>query len=251
MANRNTHGAVDTVEGLVVSGVYAQYGNVPVLRDINLEVADHECVALMGPNGVGKTTTIRTICGLLKPTSGSITWRGQRVDTRPTHEVVKLGIACVPEGRRLYKGMTVEENLLMGAFSATGGATSERLDRIYAMFPLLHQRRRQLSGSLSGGQQQLCAIGRALMSAPTLLLIDELSLGLSPKAIGEVVEALASAIRQIRLTVVLVEQDITVASTLASRGYFLDLGAVVGSGPMGDLVEVDYVRKLYFSEVSA
>lgn len=233
--------------GLRVQGVYAQYGHVPVLRDISLTVARGECVALMGPNGVGKTTTIRTICGLLRPTDGGIYWDHNRLDSQATHEVVNLGVACVPEGRRLYQGMTIEENLLMGAYSVKKDLAAARLEKLYTTFPLLRERRKQLAGTLSGGQQQLCAVGRALMSNPSLLLIDELSLGLSPKATHEVVEALQLVIENLHLTILIVEQDITVAAALASRGYFLDLGSVVGSGPMTDLMSVDYVRQLYFS----
>lgn len=251
MASKHSPGKSAESEGLVLQGVYAQYGRVPVLRDVNISVREGESVALMGPNGVGKTTAIRTICGLLRPTAGSVAWNGQRVDTRDTHDVVKLGIGCVPEGRRLYRGMSVEENLLMGAATSSRKAASSRLSDMYSMFPLLRERRNQMAGSLSGGQQQVCAIGRALMSNPSLLLIDELSLGLSPAAIEAVVSALKRAMQQMQLTLVLVEQDITVASTLASRGYFLDMGTVVGSGPMSELMEVDYVRRLYFSGISS
>lgn len=232
--------------GLRVEALCAGYGKGLVLRDLMLHADSGECIALLGPNGVGKTTAIRAISGLVKPRSGSISWQGTSLVGKQPHQIVRLGIAVVPEGRRLYGGMTVEDNLLMGAYSSRKEEALERLVEIRSAFPLLTERSSQLAGSLSGGQQQLCAIARALMSSPRLLLVDELSLGLSPAAIKEVLEGIRIAQKLFSPTIVVVDQDVHVAAQLASRGYFLDLGAVAAEGPMEMLVEADLIRDLYF-----
>lgn len=233
--------------GLRVENVFAGYGRVPVLYGVDLTVEEGECVALLGPNGVGKTTTIRTICGLLKPTGGNVYWNEHQVHELQPHEISEIGIALVPEGRGLYGGMTVEENLLMGAFLEKTKVVRERLEEIYSSFPILYEKRKEYAARLSGGQQQLCSIARALMSKPDLLLIDELSLGLSPKAIQQVVDAVQEVRKKFRLTIVLVEQDITVAAQLADKGYFINQGTVVGAGRMNELLETSYVKSLYFA----
>jgi branched-chain amino acid transport system ATP-binding protein len=230
-----------------VDKINAGYSHVPVLRDLSFHVDQGECVALLGPNGVGKTTTMWTILGSIIPTSGSVWWENQRIDHLPPHRTVSKGIAIVPEGRRLYGGMSVEENLLVGAYQAGKAETRQRLAKIYDTFPILNERRHQLAGTMSGGQQQVCAIGRALMSNPRLLLIDELSLGLSPAAIGTVVEALKVAIAYLKPTLILVDQDVTLAQQLATRGYFLERGSVVAEGPLSELVKADRIRELYFA----
>jgi branched-chain amino acid transport system ATP-binding protein len=234
---------------LSLRSVSAGYNQANVLNDLNIEVRSGECVAVLGPNGVGKTTIMRTIAGLLHPRIGTIEWQGTTLNALPPHQIVELGVAMVPEGRRLYGGMTVHENLLMGAYSAPLREAKQRVEVIYQTFDLLRERSNQLAGTMSGGQQQLCAIGRALMSKPKLLLVDELSLGLSPAAIKQVIAAMQTAIRMFQPTILVVDQDVNVAAALASRGYFIDRGTVVGSGLMSELVNVDLVRKLYFQPV--
>jgi branched-chain amino acid transport system ATP-binding protein len=237
--------ATDTA--LNVRSVRAGYNWTDVLNGVSIEAARGECVASLGPNGVGKTTLMRAITGVVSVRSGNIEWNGRRIDGLPTHQITRFGIAMVPEGRRLYGGMTVEENLLMGAFIVPKSETRRRLDALYQAFELLKERREQLAGTLSGGQQQLCAIGRAMMSNPSLLLIDELSLGLSPAAIKTVIEAIRIARKMFDPTMLVVDQDIRVAGEIATRGYFLDRGQVVASGPMSELTDASLVHDLYLS----
>lgn len=231
---------------LRLQSVSAGYNQANVLNELDLQVGLGECVAILGPNGVGKTTIMRTIAGLLRPRSGIVEWQSEVINGLPPHRVVHLGVAMVPEGRRLYGGMTVQENLLMGAYSAPRREALRRLEVIYGTFELLKERGAQLAGTMSGGQQQLCAIGRALMSQPKLLLVDELSLGLSPAAIKQVIAALQTAMRMFQPTMLIVDQDVQVAAELASRGYFIDRGSVVRAGPMNELVNIELVRNLYF-----
>lgn len=233
--------------GLVVTGVTAGYGHIPVLNDLSFTAAPGECIALLGPNGVGKTTTMRVLTGLLHPIQGTITWQGKRIDGIAPHKVVDRGIAIVPEGRRLYGGMSVEDNLRMGAYHLPRSLIETRLRTLYKRFSLLAERRHQLAATLSGGQQQICAIGRALMSEPLLLLIDELSLGLSPAAIADVVAAVRLAIEMLKPTVIVVDQDANNAAKLASRGYFMEGGAMVAEGALSDLMKVERIKELYFS----
>jgi branched-chain amino acid transport system ATP-binding protein len=233
--------------GLVVTRVTAGYGHIPVLNELSFTAAPGECVALLGPNGVGKTTTMRVLTGLVRPTDGTIMWEGKRIDGIAPHKVVDRGIAIVPEGRRLYGGMSVEDNLRMGAYHLSRSLVEKRLQAIYQRFPLLAERRHQLAATMSGGQQQICAIGRALMSEPRLLLIDELSLGLSPAAIADVVAAVKLAVEMLKPTVIVVDQDANNAAKLASRGYFMERGAMVAEGALSDLMQVERIKELYFS----
>jgi branched-chain amino acid transport system ATP-binding protein len=221
------------------------YGDLQALWGVSLTVQAGEIVALIGPNGAGKTTIMRTLAGLLTPARGTITLQGRRIEREPGHRRVELGMALVPEGRRLFGTMTVLENLELGAYA--GRARAERraaLDRVYSIFPVLYERRRQLAGTLSGGQQQMVAIGRALMSRPRLLLLDEPSLGLAPV----VVEAIFDVVRQVNaqgVTVLLVEQNARAALRLAHRGYVIESGRVVQHDRGERLLHDPHVRAAY------
>ena len=209
----------------------AGYGDVRVLWDVSLEVAAGELVCIIGSNGVGKTTLMRCLSGLLQPSAGSIVIDGRPMAQAAPADFVRAGIAQVPEGRRLFSAMSIRDNLLMGAYLRTDkvGIAAD-LERIYAMFPILAERQRQDAGTLSGGEQQMCAIGRGLMAAPRVLLIDELSLGLAPRA----VELLSETLRKVNATgvaILLVEQDVMNALELANRAYVIDHGRVTKSGP--------------------
>ena len=228
---------------LSVENLEAGYGDVQVLWGISLHVEEREIVALLGSNGAGKTTTLRTISGLLKPMSGRITFDGVDITGRPAHEIVRLGISMVPEGRRLFPKMTVYENLRMGAYLAKGDVR-DRLETVYSLFPILRERRNQLAGTLSGGEQQMLAIARGLMSSPKLLMLDEPSLGLAPKIVQEVL----SAVRQIReegVTILLVEQNVQQALSIADRGYVIETGRIVLEGSGKELLQNDHVRTAY------
>jgi branched-chain amino acid transport system ATP-binding protein len=230
---------------LSVSGLQAAYGDVQVLWDMHLEVGTGELVCIIGSNGAGKTTLMRCLSGLLKPAAGGITVDGKAMTQAMPADFVRAGIAHVPEGRRLFSAMSVHDNLLMGAYlrSDKAGITAD-LDRVYTMFPILAERRKQDAGTLSGGEQQMCAIGRALMAAPSLLLIDELSLGLAPR----VVEELSGILRTVNKTgvaILLVEQDVLNALELAERAYVVDHGRVTKSGPAMSLTHDPAIREAY------
>ena len=221
---------------LQVEELDAGYGDVPVLRDVSLTVEEGEIVSVVGANGAGKTTLLSTIAGLLRPTRGRIVFRGRDITAAPAHDVTALGLAMVPEGGRLFPFMTVEENLELGGYvpSARAGMAA-RLDEVTELFPILRERRRQLAGKLSGGERQMCAIARAVMSRPTLLMLDEPSVGLSPLMVGRVFEIVEALARREGLTVVLVEQNVSEALDLASRAYVLDHGSIVRDGAAADL----------------
>ncbi len=230
---------------LSVETIQAAYGDVQVLWDISLEVAAGELVCIIGSNGAGKTTLMRCLSGLLTPTSGSITVDGKRIGHAVPADFVRAGIAHVPEGRRLFSAMSVRDNLLMGAYLRTDNtAIAADLDRVYAMFPILAERRRQDAGTLSGGEQQMCAIGRGLMAAPTLLLVDELSLGLAPRAVELLTESLRT-VNKSGVAILLVEQDVMNALELADRAYVIDHGRVVKSGVAAGLVNDPAIREAY------
>jgi branched-chain amino acid transport system ATP-binding protein len=223
---------------------------VQVLFGVSFAVAGGEIVALVGPNGAGKTTLLRAVMGLLPLRRGAVTWEGRPIHAAPTHRIVEQGIALVPEGRRLFARMTVEENLLLGAFAPRAlGARLEGLGRVFEIFPRLGERRRQLAGSLSGGEQQMVAIGRALMSRPRLLLLDEPSLGLAPR----VVEGILEVLRQIHhegVGVFLVEQNVQASLSLADRGYVLENGRITGAGSGRDLLQDSHVRQAYLGPLA-
>jgi branched-chain amino acid transport system ATP-binding protein len=230
---------------LRVEGLMSGYGQVQVLWGVSFEVRTREIVCLIGSNGAGKTTLLRTISGIVPAWSGQVDFHGENLARIPAHDVVTRGIAHVPEGRRLFRTMSVRDNLLMGAYRSKDRATQRAdLDRVYALFPILAERRTQAAGTLSGGEQQMCAIGRGLMSEPKLLLIDELSLGLAPRVVDTLAKTMAQ-IRELGISVLLVEQDVTVAFDLADRGLLLDAGKISVAASTADLAEHPQVRVAY------
>jgi branched-chain amino acid transport system ATP-binding protein len=231
---------------LEVKDITVHYFKVPAIRNISITVDDGEIVALIGSNGAGKTTTLRAISGLKNPTSGEIHFKGQRIDKLPPHKINALGIAMVPEGRRVFPQMTVLENLLMGAFlRKEKDAIQKDLDElVFRHFPRLKERKAQDAGTLSGGEQQMLAMGRALMSAPKLLLLDEPSLGLSPIMCGEIGKIIMNIHTEGR-TVILVEQNARLALGLAQHAYVIETGDIALSGPAKELRENDDVKKAY------
>jgi branched-chain amino acid transport system ATP-binding protein len=232
---------------LEVREVSTRYGPSPVLRRVSVELREGEIAVLLGPNGAGKTTLIRTILGIVAPVEGAIFFRGERIDGLRTHRIVGRGIGVVPEGRRIFPKMTVQENLRMGAFAEWGArAAAERTARIFEEFPRLGERRRQVAGTLSGGEQAMLAIGRALMGRPRLLLLDEPSLGLSPLLVEQIFEMIHEINRQ-GTTVFLVEQNARKSLALAHRGYVIQKGEIVGAGTARELQDSDVVRHAYLS----
>jgi branched-chain amino acid transport system ATP-binding protein len=230
---------------LEVDGLEVAYGDVQVIWGISFTVSRGEIVTLIGPNGAGKTTTLRALSGLLAPRAGRIRFGGAEVAGRPAHEIVRLGMIQIPEGRKLWPRMTVEENLLLGAFAPRArGMARQQLDRVYALFPRLKARLRQLAGTLSGGEQQMCAIGRGLMSEPELLMFDEPSLGLAPLLVDELFARIADIARQ-GVTILLVEQKVAHTLEIADRGYILETGRTVLSGTGEELRENEYVQRSY------
>jgi branched-chain amino acid transport system ATP-binding protein len=238
-------GAVGSAPVLDVRGIHVAYDCVPVLHGISLQVQAGEIVAMVGANGAGKTTTMRTIAGLMHPTEGSILFRGREIGRMPAHESIRLGISYVPEGRRLFAKLSVRENLELGAFSQTDPAeVARRLEEVYELFPILKDRSAQTAETMSGGEQQMCAIARGLMGRPDLLMLDELSLGLMPSLVEKVLEAVVE-IRRRGVTVLLVEQMVQEALEIADRGYVIQTGRIVQSGSARELLDSDEVRRAY------
>lgn len=230
---------------LHIEKLNAGYGDVQVLWDVDLVIQPGEIVALVGPNGAGKTTLLSVISGLLKPRSGEMTFDGQSIGQTSAQQIVGMGIAHVPEGRRLFGTMSVRDNLLMGAYLRRDkSAIASDIDKVLAMFPRLQERVTTLAEKLSGGEQQMVAIGRALMARPRLLLIDELSLGLAPIVVQHLTE-MVMQVNKDGMTVLLVEQDIQVALDIANRGYVLETGHIVFSGPSETLIKDEHVRRAY------
>ena len=230
---------------LRISGLRAGYGDVVVLRDISLEVNEGEIVALLGANGAGKTTTMRAISGLLHPSRGEISFQGRRIDRLPASKIVELGVVQVPEGRKIFPSMTVRENLELGSYHKKAKPhRAESLERVLAMFPVLRERQTQAAGTLSGGEQQMLAIGRALMARPSLLMLDEPSLGLAPRIVFEIFDTIR-AIRAQGLTVLLVEQNVQHSLRLANRGYVLENGSIALSGSGDELLASEHTKRAY------
>ncbi len=230
---------------LQIDSVDAGYGSFQALFGVTLEVAAGEAVAVIGPNGAGKTTLMRVISGLNAPWSGGLTMEGRALTEVRPHEIVRLGIAHVPENRRLFPGMSVQDNLRMGAFDKAARARSaERLDFVYELFPRLMERRQQQAGTLSGGEQQMCAIGRALMSGPKLLLMDEPSAGLAPVIVQQVFD-LVRRVRREGYTVLIVEQNVQQVLRVVDRAYLLEAGSLVDSGDAAELRQSETIRKAY------
>ena len=240
------------VDLLKASGLCGGYGDVQVLHDVALTVKAGEIVCLIGSNGAGKTTLLRVLSGMAKSTAGRIQFADQDLRGLPAQEIVRRGIAHVPEGRRLFAGMTVRENLLMGSYLRGDGRAviNKDLDFVLATFPKLAERLYQDASTLSGGEQQMCAIGRGLMANPILLMIDELSLGLSPKLVGELSKALIE-INRAGQSILLVEQDVATALRLANTGFVLDTGRIVLSGPTTELAVNPNVREAYLGVTAA
>jgi branched-chain amino acid transport system ATP-binding protein len=237
---------------LRIDGVCAGYGDVAVLHEVSLSINPGQIVCLIGSNGAGKSTLLRTISGIVRATAGSIQFAGTDVTALSPQSIVRLGIAHVPEGRRLFPGMTVRENLLIGAYSRADGDVAVRrdLDFVLGTFPRLAERLAQDGSTLSGGEQQMCAIGRGILARPELLMVDELSLGLSPKLVAELGEALQT-INRSGLSILLVEQDVATALRLADYGFVLDTGRIVLSGPASDLADNELVQKAYLGTLAA
>ena len=230
---------------LALEGVTARYGRITALSDVSLAVAAAEFVCLIGANGAGKTTTLKTISGLVPAAGGRIRFEGHDIQGLPPQEILRRGIAHCPEGRRVFPYMTVDENLAMGAYVRTDvAAVASDLDRVFTHFPILAERRRQAAGTLPGGEQQMLAIGRALMARPRLILFDEPSLGLAPTVV-ETVFAIIAGIQREGTTVLMVEQNAYMALALASRAYVMETGRIVLEGPAQALAANEHVKKAY------
>ena len=229
---------------LNVENINVYYGAIHAVKDISFHVDEGEIVTLIGANGAGKTTTLQTISGLLHSRTGSITFDGQNLGGIPAHKLVTKGLAQVPEGRRVFLQMSVEENLEMGAYVRPNSEVDDSIAAVYEQFPRLKERRRQVAGTLSGGEQQMLAMGRALMSKPKLLMLDEPSMGLAPILVEQIFEIIQS-LHKAGTTILLVEQNAQMALSVADRGYVLETGRIVNSGAGLDLLNDESVKKAY------
>ena len=233
---------------LELTDVHTYYGSIQALKGISIEVREGEIVTLLGSNGAGKSTTLRSINGLNHPRKGRISFQGRDITHEPAHEIVKLGIAQSPEGRKLFPRMTVTENLEMGAFQRTDKSEFKAdMDRVFTLFPRLAERRTQKAGTMSGGEQQMCAIGRALMARPTLLMLDEPSMGLAPIFVERIFETIVEVNKQ-GTSILLVEQNALMALEVASRGYVLETGKIALADDAKALAQNEQVRKTYLGE---
>ena len=229
---------------LKVEDINVYYGSIHAIKGVSFEVNEGEIVTLIGANGAGKSTTLNTISGLLHSKTGSITFMGENLGKVPCHKIVSKGLALVPEGRRVFLQMTVQENLEMGAFTQGGKTMDTDLERVYTQFPRLKERMKQVAGTLSGGEQQMLAMGRALMSHPKLLMLDEPSMGLAPILVEQIF-AIIQELHKSGTTILLVEQNAQAALSVADRGYVLETGKVVTTGTGHDLLESPAIKKAY------
>lgn len=232
---------------LEVEDLHIAYGKIKAVKGISFTVDEGQVVTLIGANGAGKTTTLRTISGLMRPASGKISFQGKSITTVAPHKIVQLGLAHSPEGRRVFADMTVEENLRLGAFSRTDGGISKDLQHAFELFPILEERRSQPAGTFSGGEQQMLAMGRAMMSRPKLLLLDEPSMGLSP-VMMKLIMTTIKKLQDEGTTILLVEQNAQAALRLADKGYVLETGSIVVEGTGKELLTDEAVRKAYLGE---
>lgn len=234
---------------LEVENIHSYYGNIHALRGVSLTVEEGEVVTLIGSNGAGKTTTLRSIHGILAPKEGRILFKGEEIQGRPAHDMIKLGIAQSPEGRKIFSRMSVLENLEMGAYHRSDRSEIQQdMSRVYGLFPRLKERTKQEAGTMSGGEQQMLAIGRALMSRPRLLLLDEPSMGLAPVLVERIFQTIRE-INQQGTTILLVEQNANVALEIATRGYVLETGAVVNAASSEKLRQDPKVREAYLGDI--
>jgi branched-chain amino acid transport system ATP-binding protein len=235
---------------LDLGDVHVHYGGIEAVKGISLSVDDGEIVTLIGGNGAGKTTTLKTISGLKRPSAGTIAFKGRGIGSVPAHKIVQMGIGHAPEGRRIFGRMTVRENLEMGLYASGRGGSgkaTEAFSRVYGLFPILEERKGQAGGTLSGGQQQMLAIGRALMTTPTILMLDEPSMGLAPNLVERIFEIIV-AINKQGTTVLLIEQNAHMALSIANRGYVIESGRIVLEDSAASLLGNDEVRKAYLGE---
>ncbi len=232
---------------LEVTDLEVSYGKIKAVKGISFTVDEGEVVSLIGTNGAGKTTTLRTISGLLRPSAGTIRFQGKDISATPAHQIVSLGIAQSPEGRRIFPRLTVRENLLLGAFSRKDRGVNADLDAAFKLFPILEERSNQPAGTFSGGEQQMLAMGRAMMSRPKLLMLDEPSMGLSPIMMKRIMTTVTT-LQKSGTTILLVEQNAQAALRRASKGYVLEVGGIVLSGTGQELLTSDEVRKAYLGE---
>jgi branched-chain amino acid transport system ATP-binding protein len=235
---------------LAIRGLYAGYGRIDVLHDLGLDILEGQIITLIGANGAGKTTLLKTISGLLRPTAGSIEFEGADIARRPPHKIVEQGISHVPEGRAILKRMTVFDNLRMGAYVRSDSEVGRDIESVLARFPVLQERRMQMAGTLSGGEQQMLAIGRALVARPRLLLLDEPSLGLAPKIVTQIFVTLRE-LRKEGKTILLVEQNARQALRVADHGYVLERGRIVYSGSGEELINMPEVQRTYLGQSAA
>jgi len=245
------------VEVLEVKNITVYYGTVPALSNISINVNEGEVVAMIGPNGAGKSTALKSICGLLNPQSGEILFQGEKINGKQPYQLVKKGLSLVPEGRRIFSSMTVLENLETGAYTLVnefmslgvkGSPIAERIEKVFELFPVLKERQKQRAGTLSSGEQQMLAIGRALMLRPKLLLLDEPSLGLSPNYVETVFEKIKE-INKEGTTILLVEQNARMALEYADRGYVFEIGKIAMEDNAQNLLENDEVKKAFLGEI--
>lgn len=229
---------------LHVNNINVYYGNIHAVKDISFDVHEGEIVTLIGSNGAGKSTTLHTVSGLLRSRTGSIEFMGKDIHNVPAHKLVSMGLAHCPEGRRIFLQMTVEENLAMGAYTAANNTIAPTLEIVYSHFPRLKERRKQIAGTLSGGEQQMLAMGRAMMSHPKLLMLDEPSMGLAPILVDEIFKIIDD-LHKAGTTILLVEQNAQMALSIADRAYVLESGKITLSGTGEELIKSEKVRKAY------